>query len=158
MALEIERKFLVKGDGWRFADGGSRHILQAYLALEDGTSVRVRIYDGRHARLTVKFDVSAMARDEFEYPIPLADAERMVEAARGRLVEKTRHTITSDGFVWEVDAYEGALSGLVIAEVEMQTEDDAPELPDWVGREVTGDSTWSNAVLAIRGLPEEVHP
>ena len=158
MALEIERKFLVERDSWREANGGSRHILQAYLALEDGTSVRVRIYDGRHARLTVKFDISAMARNEFEYPIPIADAEQMVAASKGRLVEKTRHTITSDGFVWEVDAYEGALAGLVIAEVEMQSEDDAPVLPDWVGREVTGDSSWSNAMLAKRGLPEEARP
>ena len=155
MALEIERKFLVEGDGWRAADGKSRHIVQAYVALEGGTSVRVRIYDGRDARLTVKFGLSSITRDEFEYPIPLADAEHMVEAAKGRLVEKTRHAITSGGFVWEVDAYEGQLSGLVIAEVEMQSEDDAPELPDWVGREVTGDPTWSNANLAVRGLPEE---
>jgi len=158
MALEIERKFLVEGDGWRYADGGSRHILQAYLALDGDTSVRVRIYDARHARLTVKFNVSALSRDEFEYPIPLADAQHMVGAARGRLVEKTRHTITADGFVWEVDAYEGALAGLVIAEVEMQSEDDAPVLPAWVGREVTGDATWSNAMLAMRGLPEDAHP
>jgi CYTH domain-containing protein len=155
MALEIERKFLVEGDDWRQSNGGSRHILQAYVALDGDTSVRVRIYDGRHARLTVKFGLSAITRDEFEYPIPLADAEQMVNAAKGRLVEKTRHTITSDGFVWEVDAYEGALAGLVIAEVEMQSENDEPVLPDWVGREVTGDSTWSNAMLAKHGLPEE---
>ena len=158
MALEIERKFLVEGDGWREAPETTRHILQAYVALDGGTSVRVRIYDDRHACLTVKFGLSRMSRDEFEYPVPLEDARRMVEASRGRLVEKTRHTISLDGFVWEIDVYAGALLGLVIAEVEMQSETDTPTLPDWLGREVTGDSAWSNATLAIHGLPVEARP
>jgi CYTH domain-containing protein len=156
MALEIERKFLVDGDGWREAPETTRRIVQAYVALDGGTSVRVRIYDDRHARLTVKFGLTRMSRDEFEYPVPLEDARRMVEASRGRLVEKTRHTISLDGFVWEIDAYEGALAGLVIAEVEMRSETDTPTLPDWLGREVTGDSAWSNATLAMQGLPVEV--
>ena len=158
MALEIERKFLVEGDGWRHADGGSRHILQAYVALDGDATVRVRVSDGRNARLTLKFGRSAMVRDEFEYPIPLADAGHMIAAARGRLVEKTRHAVTFEGFLWEVDVYEGALAGLVIAEVEMQSENDSPRLPEWVGRELTGDSAWSNAALALRGLPEGTLP
>lgn len=158
MALEIERKFLVEGDGWREAPETTRHICQAYVALDGAASVRVRIYDDRHARLTVKFDRSKMSRDEFEYPVPVEDARQMVRASRGRVIEKTRYTISLDGFVWEIDVYEGALSGLVIAEVEMQSETDTPTLPDWLGREVTGDAAWSNATLAANGLPAEARP
>ncbi|QKV19496.1 CYTH domain-containing protein [Oricola thermophila] len=158
MALEIERKYLVDGESWREAGGGSHHILQAYLALDGSTSVRVRISDGRRARLTVKIGRSGLVRDEFEYPVPLEDAERMIEAAQGRLIEKVRHVIPSGGFVWEVDVYEGALSGLVIAEVEMRSENDTPVLPEWIGREVTGEAAWSNAMLAIHGLPEGALP
>lgn len=155
MALEIERKFLVQNDAWRSAVETSSRIVQAYVALDHGVTVRVRIRDDSRARLTVKLGLSGMVRDEFEYPIPLADARRMV-AASDRLVEKTRHTITFKGFVWEIDAYEGDLSGLVIAEVELRAETDEPALPAWVGRELTGDNAWSNATLATRGMPEEV--
>ncbi|WP_425419870.1 CYTH domain-containing protein [Oricola indica] len=155
MAREIERKFLVGSDAWRSEVETSRHIVQAYVALDTNTSVRVRISDGRKARLTVKFGLSHMVREEFEYEIPVEDARQMVSASRGRLVEKTRYHVRHEGFVWEVDEYAGALAGLVIAEVEMQSEDDAPALPAWLGREVTGDGAWSNARLAVNGLPEE---
>lgn len=155
MASEIERKFLVESDGWREASEASRHILQAYIALDHDVSVRVRISDKRQARLAVKVGQSGMSREEFEYPVPLDDARRMVVASSGRMVEKTRHIVPFGDFLWEVDAYEGALSGLVIAEVELQCEMDDPPLPVWVGREVTGESAWSNATLAICGLPEQ---
>ncbi|MFZ2103012.1 MAG: CYTH domain-containing protein [Oricola sp.] len=158
MAREIERKFLVEGDGWRMAADGARHILQAYVAVDGAASVRVRIYDNRFARLTVKVSLTDMTRDEFEYPIPLPEAREMAAASRGRLIEKTRHTLSVDGFVWEIDEYGGALAGLVVAEVEMGSEYDRPTLPHWLGREVTGDDTWSNIGLAMRGLPEKVRP
>ena len=155
MALEIERKFLVENGGWRAAVEESRHIVQAYVALDGDVSLRVRITDRERARLTVKYGQNSMTRDEFEYPIPLDDARKMV-AMSSRLVEKTRHIISFEGFVWEVDVYEGALAGLVIAEVEMQSETDDPAMPRWLGREVTGDKAWSNATLAVKGLPESV--
>jgi adenylate cyclase len=158
MATEIERKFLVSGDGWRSVTEGSRYIVQAYVALDGPVSLRVRIVDDARALLTVKIGVSQLSRDEFEYPIPMSDARTMIAAAGGRIVEKTRHAIGLGGFVWEVDVYAGALAGLVIAEVEMRSEDDDPVLPDWLGREVTGESDWSNAVLAVRGLPAGAAP
>ncbi|MEM5472432.1 CYTH domain-containing protein [Hoeflea sp. AS60] len=155
MAKEIERKFIVDGDAWRDAVEASKTIVQAYLAVDGETSVRVRITDGNQARLTVKVGASAMTRDEFEYPIPLDDAQAMMNESRGRMIEKTRHIIPAGPFVWEVDVFGGALAGLVIAEVEMRSEDDDPALPSWLGREVTGDRTFSNAVLAIEGMGKE---
>jgi len=158
MALEIERKFLVDGDAWRAAVVKTHSIIQAYVALEGTTSVRVRIYDDRQARLTVKFGVSELTRHEFEYPVPLADARDMVEANRERTVEKTRHLIPLEGFVWEVDVFDGPLAGLVIAEVEMSSEDDDPVLPPWLGREVSDDPAFSNAMLATEGWPADARP
>lgn len=156
MALEIERKFLVGNGAWRAGVETSSRIVQAYVALDGDVSVRIRIRDGLRARLTVKVGQSGLTRDEFEYSVPLDDARRMVETSRHRVVEKTRHIVPHEGFVWEVDAYEGALAGLVIAEVELRAETDDPALPAWLGREVTGESAWSNATLAERGLPESV--
>tara|TARA_R110002020_G_scaffold34066_22_gene103677 strand:+ start:7196 stop:7672 length:477 start_codon:yes stop_codon:yes gene_type:complete len=158
MALEIERKFLVDNDAWRGVVETSKAIVQAYVAVDGGTSLRVRIYDDTSARLTVKVGVSEMTRHEYEYSIPLADARAMAETSRGRLIEKTRHLVHVEGFVWEVDVYEGRLAGLVTAEVEMGSESDDPALPPWLGREVTGDPAWTNAMLAISGRPRETHP
>lgn len=156
MALEIERKFLVDNGAWRAGVETSSRIVQAYVALDGDVSVRIRIRDGLRARLTVKVGQSGITRDEFEYPIPIDDARRMVEMSRHRLVEKTRHIVPHKGFIWEVDAYEGALAGLVIAEVELRDVADDPALPAWLGHEVTGDRAWSNATLAEKGLPESL--
>jgi CYTH domain-containing protein len=153
MALEIERKFLVETDAWRNAVESSKAIVQAYVAIDGDTSMRVRISDETRAELTVKVGVSDMTRHEFEYSIPVADARAMTEASRGRLIEKTRHILTIDGFIWEVDVYEGRLAGLVTAEIEMGSESDDPALPSWLGPEVTGDPAWSNAMLAMNGWP-----
>lgn len=155
MAKEIERKFLVSGDNWRLdADSGSA-LQQAYIVTMDDRSVRVRIADSATARMTVKVGKSALVRDEFEYVIPLADAQGMIDLAVGIVIEKTRYRVPFRGFVWEVDVYDGALEGLVIAEVEMASEDDSPDLPDWVGREVTGERRFSNQYLALDGRPPE---
>lgn len=153
MALEIERKFLVRNDAWRAAVETSKAIVQAYVAIDGDTSMRVRIYDGTKAKLTVKVGVTAMTRQEFEYAIPVDDARAMAEASRGRVIEKTRHILKTDAFTWEIDVYEGRLAGLVTAEVEMVSESDDPDLPAWLGREVTGDPAWSNAALAVNGMP-----
>ena len=148
MAKEIERKFLVRSDGWRSAAETKSSLRQGYIASMDDRSVRVRILDGRKARLTIKIGRSAITRDEFEYDIPVADAEELLQNAIGIVIEKTRHRVPYEGFVWEVDVFAGEHRGLVIAEVEMTAETDKPALPAWLGREVTGDFRYSNQALA----------
>ena len=156
--MEIERKFIVSNDRWRAAVESSRLIVQAYIALDKDTSVRVRISDDIDARLTVKMGAVDITRHEFEYPIPIADAQALVEANRDRSIDKRRHLIPMGGFVWEVDVFAGSLEGLVVAEVELGSENDDPPLPGWLGREVTGDAEWSNAALATTGRPADIRP
>ena len=148
MAKEIERKFLVRSDGWRSAVETRSVLRQGYIASMDDRSVRVRILDGNSARLTIKIGRSAITRDEFEYDIPVADAKELLQNAIGIVIEKTRYRVPYEGFVWEVDVFAGEHRGLVIAEVEMTAETDNPALPAWLGREVTGDFRYSNRALA----------
>ncbi|MGR9170768.1 CYTH domain-containing protein [Rhizobium sp. KDH_Rht_773_N] len=148
MAKEIERKFLVRGEAWRSAAESKSVLKQGYVASMDDRSVRIRILDGKTARLTMKIGRGTLTRDEFEYEIPVADAEELLENAIGIVIEKTRYRVPYEGFVWEVDVFAGAHRGLVIAEVEMQAETDNPPLPAWLGREVTGDFRYSNQALA----------
>lgn len=149
MAKEIERKFLVRGDGWRSFVSRTRLLRQAYIASMDDRSVRVRLENGHIATLTVKIG-RTMTRDEFEYAIPTSDAEELLGTAIGLIIRKTRHVVPFKGFTWEVDVFEGAHAGLIIAEVEMDDESDKPELPDWVGEEVTGQYRYSNQALALQ--------
>lgn len=149
MAREIERKFLVSGEGWR---AGARGVLyrQGYLSAgsDAGCTVRVRVA-GERAWLTVKGPASRGARDEYEYPIPVADAGEMLErlCAGGR-VEKLRHRVLFGGRTWEVDEFTGENAPLVVAEVELDAIDAPVDLPPWVGREVTDDPRYTNAALA----------
>lgn len=154
MAKEIERKFLVKDGSWREAAEASIAFVQFYLAISSERSVRLRISDGRSARLTLKFGSDLVARDEFEYPVPLEDAREMMPFALGRVIRKTRHHVHHGGYLYEVDVFADALEGLVIAELE--TPDAVPDalLPPWLGREVSGDMRFSNASLALNGYPE----
>ncbi|OCP15199.1 CYTH domain-containing protein [Ensifer sp. LC163] len=155
MAKEIERKFLVASGGWReHADKGTQ-LQQAYVVTMDDRSVRVRIHGDKWARLTIKIGKSALVRNEYEYDLPMDDAGEMLTQAVGIVIEKRRYRVPHKGFTWEVDVYEGALKGLVIAEVEMKRETDLPALPDWLGREITGDRRYSNQALATDGLVEE---
>ncbi len=156
MAKEIERKFLVRNDGWKAEATSSSRFLQAYIAGGDDRSVRVRISDGEKAKLTIKVGRELLSRDEFEYDIPLQDAQDLARAALGTVLEKTRYKIDHEGYVWEVDVYDGAYKGLVVAEVEMEHEEAAPALPDWVGVEVTGDRRYSNHVMATEDLSGEL--
>lgn len=154
MAIEIERKFLVEGDAWRAGVTGARHIRQAYLSPGGAAAVRIRVIDEQKARLTIKAaaaasGVSALCRSEFEYPLPLEDALAMLDLRVGRIVEKTRfHVPAGNGRIWEVDVFAGALDGLVLAEIELGDADEDVMLPAWIGREVTDDPAYSNAVLA----------
>ncbi len=155
MAKEIERKFLVANDDWRALATSATPMRQAYVVLMHDRSVRVRTKNGTSAQLTIKIGQSSLVRDEFEYPISLDDAEEMIALAVGNVIEKVRYTVEHHGFVWEIDVYEGAYQGLVIAEVELRNESDAPSLPHWIGREVTGDRRYSNQALATEKLQQD---
>jgi CYTH domain-containing protein len=154
MGKEVERKFLVSSTAWRDLAEADIRIRQFYLAAAPGRTVRIRISDGASAKLTLKFGSRARVRDEFEYSIPLAEAEEMLAFAIGRVIEKTRHHVRHRGYLYEVDVFGGPLAGLVVAELE--TPEDVPDemLPDWLGREVTGESKFYNASLALGGIPE----
>jgi len=146
MALEIERKFLVRRGAWRAPDSGT-HYRQGYLGTDPARSVRVRLA-GERAWLTIKGETVGMTRTEYEYPIPATDARDMLDRLCMRpLIEKTRYRVEVAGLVWEVDEFDGANAGLVIAEVELADEHQRIVLPDWVGEEVTADPRYFNASL-----------
>ena len=146
MPVEIERKFRVTGDGWRGAGAGTRYR-QGYLSLHAGVSVRVRASRDK-AYLTIKGETSGASRAEYEYPIPLAHANELLDALCIKpVIEKTRYRIEHRGLVWEVDEFEEENAGLVIAEVELESEGQAIDLPEWVGDEVTGDPRYYNVSL-----------
>lgn len=145
MGTEIERKFLVTGTDWRTADG--QRIVQGYLNRDKQRTVRVRIA-GAQAFLTIKGMTSGATRAEFEYAIPLADAEALLALCDGPLIDKIRHRVDHEGLVWEVDEFFGDNAGLVVAEVELSSEDQAVALPSWVTTEVTADSRYFNSSLA----------
>ncbi len=139
MADEIERKFLVVGDGWRAACVRSERLVDGLLASSRTRKVRVRLYADR-ATLTVKTARKGRVRHEFEYEIPVADAEQLLRTECGRTrLAKIRHYVPHEGFTWEVDVYEAPLDGVVLAEVELSSPDQQPPLPPWAGAEVTDD-------------------
>lgn len=150
MGVEIERKFLVSQNGWRAEVVRARRIRQGYLALKGTTSVRIRCIDDRFAALTIKGPTAGIARAEFEYEIPVADAEQLLLLCVGSIIEKERHDIRYGGLTWEVDVFRGANEGLVIAEVELEHEEQILEKPAWLGTEVTGDARYYNAELVMR--------
>lgn len=154
MAEEIERKFLVMSDGWKAMAESSSLLRQGYLSSNAKATVRVRTWDDRLARLTLKGAVRGMVRAEYEYEIPMPDALEMLVMAEPHVVEKRRHLVPFGGLTWEIDVFEGRHAGLVIAEVELDSEDQHVDLPDWVGREVTDDNRYYNASLSrADGIP-----
>jgi adenylate cyclase len=149
MAVEIERKFLVTGDGWKAQVTRRRHLRQAYLSRQGKTSIRVRITDASSATLTIKSRGGRTCRAEFEYPLPVADALTLLELRDGLLLSKVRHEVRgNDGLTWEIDVFEGENTGLVIAEVELAHERQPVVLPPWIGREVTHEERYYNSRLA----------
>jgi adenylate cyclase len=140
--LEIERKFLVGNDGWRTHSDGGRRLIQAYLAETDRAVVRVRIEDAARAVMTVKSAVPGLTRQEFEYPIPPADAEALATLRQGAMLEKHRFLVPHGGRRWEVDVYAGENAGLVLAEIELECEAAEFERPPWLGAEVTSDARY----------------
>ena len=147
MGLEIERKFLVKGDFKKEAFK-SYHIVQGYLCRLTGKSVRIRIRDDE-AFITIKGKASGngLTRFEWEMPIPVDDAEELLALREGALIDKTRHLVRVGGHVFEVDEFHGDNEGLLMAEVELGREDEAFEKPSWLGEEVTGDRKYYNSTL-----------
>jgi len=152
VGIEFERKFRVIGDGWRTLANPASLLRQGYLSsIRDPATVRVRcIPDG--AFLAIKGPRVGLARTEFEYSIPLADAEEILRTLCGpRRLEKLRSIVEIDGVTWNIDEFGGASAGLVLAEVELMDPHQRLTLPEWVGEEVTGRHEFRNAVIAERG-------
>lgn len=147
MAVEIEKKFLVTGDGWRASAGSGIRYRQGYMTETGPASVRVRI-GGIHAHLNIKSATLDQQRLEYEYEIPVADAEEMLERLCLKpLVEKTRYEVAYGDHVWEVDVFESDNQGLVVAELELRARDEPFERPPWVGDEVSDDPRYYNVCL-----------
>jgi CYTH domain-containing protein len=145
MGIEIERKFLVVGDAWRQGEGVS--YAQGYLNRDAERTVRVRIA-GDRAFLTVKGVSKGATRAEFEYEIPVTDASQLLELSDGPVVRKVRRLVEYEGSTWEVDEFLGDNAGLVVAELELDSEDATFAKPAWLGREVTDDPRYYNSNLA----------
>lgn len=149
MAIEIERKFLLASDDWRGAVEASQRLAQGYLG-GDKASVRVRI-GGEQAWLNIKSRQRGVARQEFEYAVPAADAECMLaELCLPGRIEKLRHHVRFAGMLWEIDEFLDDNAGLVVAEIELPAVDAAFARPPWLGREVTDDIRYYNNALAQR--------
>ena len=154
MGIEIERKYLVTGEGWRTAAHAVIPMAQGYLndtaSLDSGAqkaSVRVRI-QGEQAFLNMKSREIGQTRQEFDYPIPVDDARALLALCVGGLIDKRRHLVEHQGLLWEVDEFLGENAGLVVAEVELEHADQAITLPDWAGAEVTDEVRYYNLALA----------
>ncbi len=147
MGIEIERKFLVQGDDWRGQSPGTVYR-QGYVLSSQGRTVRVRVA-GTTGFLTLKGGAQGLTRKEFEYEIPLAEAEELLLLMCDRpLIEKTRYHIPYEGLIWEVDEFAGENAGLILAEVELTSETQTVPLPTWIGAEVSSDPRYYNAFLS----------
>ncbi len=144
---EIERKFLVIGEMWRSKAKSRSHIVQGYLARGRKSTVRIRIKDGRQATLTIKTRERGASRSEFEYRISLKDALALMELCGKSRIEKERYTVPQGKLVWEIDVFSKPSAGLVVAEIELEREDQAVKLPKWIGEEVTDDPRYRNSSL-----------
>ncbi|WP_020695770.1 CYTH domain-containing protein [Reyranella massiliensis] len=152
MATEIERKFLLAGDGWRTQFTHRKRIRDGLVATAGRRKVRVRAYDDR-ATLTIKAKTASLGDAEYEYEIPLTDAEELLAThCDGRVLSKTRYYVPYKGFVWEIDEYDGILSGVVLAEVELSREDVEVPLPSWVGEEITGRPEYRKSNMHVARL------
>jgi adenylate cyclase len=144
MAMEIERKFLLKEGVW--PRGTAMKCCQGFLSSAKERTVRVRTVNNK-GYLTIKGIAVGASRPEFEYEIPYQDALELLDICEKPLIEKNRYRIEEGGLVWEIDEFFGENQGLIIAELELESEDQEFEKPDWVGEEVTGDPRYYNANL-----------
>ena len=155
MATEIERKFLIT-EGFS-PDGEGTKYVQGYLGEGHDSVTRIRI-SGDKAYLTIKGRNSGISRQEFEYEIPVNEAEELLKLCRKPLIEKTRYHVKVGNHVWEVDEFHGANEGLWLAEIELSDENESFDLPDWAGKEVTGDPRYYNVNLVQKPNPENIKP
>jgi adenylate cyclase len=146
MPVEIERKFLVSGTKWRQANG--IRYSQGYLNYDRERTVRVRLTEEK-AFLCVKGISKGASRMEFEYEIPADEAQQLLKLSEGPVIKKVRHTVIHKGLKWEIDEFLDENSGLIIAEVELEAEDQIFERPEWLGQEVTDDPRYFNSNLAV---------
>ena len=146
MGMEIERKFLLKNDDWRPLGTPVRYA-QGYLATDSERTVRVRIA-GTKAFLTIKGLSKGFSRKEFEYAIPVDEATEMLRLCAFPAIEKYRTKVLFDGKIWEIDEFEGENKGLIVAEIELNSEDETFAVPAWIGQEVTGDIRYFNSCIA----------
>lgn len=146
MPLEIERKFLVKDSGFKDMASLRVDICQGYLSRVPERTVRVRRLDDK-GFITVKSKNTGAVRHEFEYQVPVEDALEMLRMCEPPIIEKSRYIVEYDGLTWEVDEFHGAKEGLIVAEVELQAEDQQFNLPPFIGKEVTGDPAYYNSNL-----------
>lgn len=147
MGVEIERKYLLANDSWKDVAGGGVRMSQGYLSRKRGRTVRVRIA-GNDAWLTIKGAADGISRLEFEYPVPMDDAVQLLGLCEPSVIEKTRYRIPYGGFLWEVDVFHGENEGLVVAEVELEDAGERPDLPPWIGEDVSADRRYANSVLS----------
>ena len=149
MHIETEKKFLVKDMDFKMLAKESHHLVQGYVAHEDGRSVRVRISDDT-GFLTIKgpTDALGMSRLEWEKEISLSEAEALLQLCESGIIDKIRYEILSGKHTYEVDVFEGENAGLLMAEIELDSENEAFEKPSWLGQEVTGDNRYYNAYLS----------
>jgi adenylate cyclase len=147
MSFEIERKFLVRGDDWRGLVSSQSTIRQAYLASSSKSSTRIRIRDDGTATLTIKSRPADLRRLELEYPIPVLQAEALMQLREGSIIEKMRYRVPYGELTWEIDVFSGENLGLIIAEVELKDVDQSIEMPPWIGREVTAQPQYYNSYL-----------
>lgn len=146
MAIEIERKFLVTSTAHLHPAQGFA-LRQGYVCITPGAVARVRVR-GAQAFLTIKGKTQGISRSEFEYPIPVADAQQMLDELCPSVVSKTRFLVEHAGHTWEVDVFDGENEGLVVAEIELDAPDENFERPEWVGQEVSDDVRYFNAYLS----------
>ncbi|WP_017926840.1 CYTH domain-containing protein [Thioalkalivibrio sp. HL-Eb18] len=147
MGREIERKFLLASDAWRRHVARSQRMRQGYLCGNDRASIRVRV-DEEGANLNIKSATLGVERDEYQYAIPVEEAHRLLDTLAGPQVEKTRYWVDVDGWEYEIDVFEGANTGLIVAELELPASDAEFPRPEWLGEEVSHDPRYYNTELA----------
>ena len=147
MAVEIERKFLVVNDSWKAKVESESSLKQGYLSADKTLSIRVRIARGR-AHLTIKGATAGISRSEYEYEIPQQDAREMIDnLVTGSVIDKTRYKVRCGDHLWDLDLFHGDNQGLIMAEVELASESESFQMPDWAGEEVSDDPRYYNANL-----------
>ena len=145
--MEIERKFLVDKTLWKkLLKPSPSRIVQAYLVNSAEKTIRIRIKE-KKGYLTIKGPTHGISRAEFEYEIPIKDAEELISTFAEKVIEKFRYEISFKNHLWEVDVFTGKLDGLYLAEIELSSEEEHFELPDWVGEEVSTDPNYYNSNL-----------